>query len=91
MTERNPTIDDIQRAARKFRHHNSVMDLRAVLERVTGEALTVVSDVPPEKRAAVIAALEGEIGASAFVTPEGELDARAIYARFSAAGKRSAT
>jgi hypothetical protein len=88
----NPTLDDIQKAAQKFRGHNSVIALRAILEEVTGESLTVVSDVPPEKRDAVIAAFEGrDLAAerrSSLLTPDGKaLDHGKVWARYNAAGK----
>lgn len=88
MTDRTPTLDEIQRAAQKFRAHNSVMALREILAKICGEPLTVVSDVPPEKRAAVIAALEGKIGAAAFVTLDGkQIDAGAVYAKWNTSGR----
>jgi hypothetical protein len=86
MTKRNPTLDDIQKAAQRFRVHNSVMALREILAKVCGEPLTVVSDVPDDKRADVIAALEGKAGASAFIQRDGQLDTAAIYARWNRTG-----
>lgn len=92
MTTRYPTLDDIQKAAQIFRAHNSVMALREVLAKATGQNLTVVSDVPEDMRADVMAAFEGrDLAAerrSSLLTPDGKaIDHSKVWARYNAAGK----
>jgi hypothetical protein len=83
MSNEKPTLDDIQRACAKFRSSHSVMAVREILDRVCGEPFNVVSDVPAEKRAAVIAAFEGrESEHKNSVLRNGQLDPVAAMARF---------
>lgn len=93
-----PTLDDIKQAARRFRANgHSVLDLREILQTVTGLSLTVVDDVPPEDREAVIARLEGREAAkakgagSSLLTDDGTaVDPVKVFAKWNATGVRRA-
>ncbi len=92
-----PTLDEIQRAAQRFRAYNSVMALREILLDVTGEPLTTVAAVAPEDRAAVIARLEGRetttakaAGSSSLLTDDGTaVDPAKVYAKWNRTGARA--
>lgn len=85
------TLEEIQNAAKRFRANgHSVMDVREILQAVTGLALTDVADVPEADRAAVIAKFEGRetttakgSAGSSLLTPDGKaLDATAIWSHY---------
>ncbi len=81
-----PTLDDIQKAAQRYSNTRGIPARRELLLRIAGTALP--SDVPPELRAAVIAAMDGKsIAVVAMTKSDGSLDHDAILERWNASGR----
>ncbi len=81
-----PSLDDIQKAAQRYSNAHGIPARRELLLRIAGVALP--SDVLPEQRATVIAAMEGKTVAVVTMTkPDGSLDHDAILARWNASGR----
>ena len=80
-----PSLDDLQRAAARFTNTRGMAARRDVLRRIA--SVTVPAEVPPELRAAAIAAFEGRSPSSSLLTPSGDIDQPAVIARWNASGK----
>lgn len=81
-----PTLDDIQKAAQRYSNAHGIPARRELLQRIAG--VNIPSDVSPELRAAVIAAMDGKTVAAVKMTKsDGSLDNEAILARWNASGR----